>query len=831
MFSKSPRAWGRPSRIVMLCCLVIITLCWSVLQKGAFASEPSTNVASDFISATDGVEAADYLGESEASAVCVPTNCGTNSIYPVREGGQQGEPIRATDGEEICIEIRLNRNSVAIDAYGYTVRYNPNRLTLRAIERGNLTREFLAADCNLSQPGVLLCSGFNESPIFVNSSGVLARLCFTVSYPPSAKPDSSDITITDLLDDLRNIRACCNLLIASNPIQGSCAGAAVYATTPGGAAGDPIVGKQGETVKVEVRVKETNRAASAFRFNFNYDAGALTFDKAEPGELTTNFSNTQVSAIRPGVLALTASNGVPLPASSNGVLFNLYFTANCVAGDTSSMKIDSLAQDFAAFSGCENEFICKGCEPADCSGPALYLTPPNGKLGDVLSEAHGGILDFEVRVQQNPNAIGAFGFRVKYDPNKLSFVDARAGNLTAGFVAVDARELEPGLVMCAGFGTNAVPAQSQGALIALSFTVNCVVGDSGEIKIVELQDDVAGLGTCCNFFVCAPCEHDGDVNTDELLTASDALCAFETYLNGGILPATCDLPKLECELLAADANCDNTITARDALAIFSRSLSALPPADCFGRSGGKILTGLPLLRLSAPAYHSGDDTLALVVEIGNAASLDAFGLLLQFPAHAMRFVGVRRLSSTSSWTALNGREYLPGMALLGGFDPEPLQATASVAVLEVILVANGSDIDNNTFSVSNLVDDLERANVIMALDDSETSPAPQQFKLYQNYPNPLQVSAAPTGTVIRYDLPTSFGSTMNGASAPQVELIIYNLQGQVIRRLFSGSQTPGVYNLTWDGRNDAGVRVPSGTYQYRLKAGEFVEARRLLVVK
>ena len=128
----------------------------------------------------------------------------------------------------------------------------------------------------------------------------------------------------------------------------------------------------------------------------------------------------------------------------------------------------------------------------------------------------------------------SLGFRLQYDANKLDYIDVSTGDLTTSFVAVSAKENAPGNLICAGFGTTSIPVSSDGTLMTLSFTANCSVGDSTEINILDLEDDLDGISACCNFFVCAPCEHDGDINSDNKLTPADALCAFETFLNGGL---------------------------------------------------------------------------------------------------------------------------------------------------------------------------------------------------------------------------------------------------------------------------------------------------------
>jgi flagellar hook assembly protein FlgD len=68
--------------------------------------------------------------------------------------------------------------------------------------------------------------------------------------------------------------------------------------------------------------------------------------------------------------------------------------------------------------------------------------------------------------------------------------------------------------------------------------------------------------------------------------------------------------------------------------------------------------------------------------------------------------------------------------------------------------------------------------------------------------------------------------------ASAVDLSVYNISGQVVKRLVSeASKAPGRYSICWDGRNDQGYKVPGGVYFYRLKAGGFAETKKLVVVR
>jgi len=93
---------------------------------------------------------------------------------------------------------------------------------------------------------------------------------------------------------------------------------------------------------------------------------------------------------------------------------------------------------------------------------------------------------------------------------------------------------------------------------------------------------------------------------------------------------------------------------------------------------------------------------------------------------------------------------------------------------------------------------------------------PEEYKLYNNFPNPFNPR-----TIIRYEIPTSCS----------VELSIYNQLGQKVYTLVNKWQTAGTYQVVWDGKDDQGQPVASGVYVYQIKAGDFVEARKMVLMR
>jgi hypothetical protein len=100
--------------------------------------------------------------------------------------------------------------------------------------------------------------------------------------------------------------------------------------------------------------------------------------------------------------------------------------------------------------------------------------------------------------------------------------------------------------------------------------------------------------------------------------------------------------------------------------------------------------------------------------------------------------------------------------------------------------------------------------------DGDFAGVAREFALYPNFPNPFNPE-----TRIRFQL----------AENSNVRLMIYDVLGRKVRTLVSDRMDAGHHVLNWDGLNDAGTDVASGMYVYRIKAGDFIAHRKMLLVR
>jgi hypothetical protein len=93
---------------------------------------------------------------------------------------------------------------------------------------------------------------------------------------------------------------------------------------------------------------------------------------------------------------------------------------------------------------------------------------------------------------------------------------------------------------------------------------------------------------------------------------------------------------------------------------------------------------------------------------------------------------------------------------------------------------------------------------------------PSTFQLKQNYPNPCN----PT-TKIEYQL----------SKPSNVKINIYDSVGKLVKELINEQSNSGNYSAVWNGKDNYGNTVASGTYFYQIQAGDFVQAKKMILLK
>ena len=121
----------------------------------------------------------------------------------------------------------------------------------------------------------------------------------------------------------------------------------------------------------------------------------------------------------------------------------------------------------------------------------------------------------------------------------------------------------------------------------------------------------------------------------------------------------------------------------------------------------------------------------------------------------------------------------------------------SISWSQVYMNINNKDGTTQSFNIEEVRKLTFSVGVVNVKDGEIIGNAIKSFTLLQNYPNPFNPS-----TTIEYQIP----------KAGDVEVNIYNIAGQLIRKIESSFKNAGSYKVVWNSRNDFNQSVASGIY-------------------
>lgn len=206
-------------------------------------------------------------------------------------------------------------------------------------------------------------------------------------------------------------------------------------------------------------------------------------------------------------------------------------------------------------------------------------------------------------------------------------------------------------------------------------------------------------------------------------------------------------------------------------------------------------SGLAGVRL---AFHPGDLSSASEPEVSLAVN--------EVPVSLAQTSGSYRLDlSQRAWQVLE----VPFTAFAG---PDGADALRQVSSIRIEGNLRGTFYLDDLRLVAGVPSGLSTATSVV----ESWAAVPADFALEQNHPNPFN-----SQTVLGFSLPRSC----------DVELAVFNLAGQQVARLVQGRRQAGVHTVHWDGRTEAGDKLASGMYAYRLHTAERTLSRKLLLLR
>jgi hypothetical protein len=132
-----------------------------------------------------------------------------------------------------------------------------------------------------------------------------------------------------------------------------------------------------------------------------------------------------------------------------------------------------------------------------------------------------------------------------------------------------------------------------------------------------------------------------------------------------------------------------------------------------------------------------------------------------------------------------------------------------------IAMSTGATLDGRALAQTAVTLDGNTVTTPATVTAVQNDLAPQEFELFQSYPNPFNPS-----TTIQYSL----------EKTAQVSLKVYNLLGIEVATLVNGRQEAGKYTVPFS-TNTGKLNLSSGVYFYRLEAGSFVSTKKLILMK
>ena len=128
---------------------------------------------------------------------------------------------------------------------------------------------------------------------------------------------------------------------------------------------------------------------------------------------------------------------------------------------------------------------------------------------------------------------------------------------------------------------------------------------------------------------------------------------------------------------------------------------------------------------------------------------------------------------------------------------------------ELVVLRSSLDYSSSTYLVYS-------TNGIASAISGDVNNIPSIIHLNQNYPNPFNPS-----TKIKYSID----------SPEKISIKIYNVSGQLIKEINREHNQAGEYEVIWDGKNNFGQKVSSGAYFYQLTAGNYTEAKKMILLE
>ena len=272
---------------------------------------------------------------------------------------------------------------------------------------------------------------------------------------------------------------------------------------------------------------------------------------------------------------------------------------------------------------------------------------------------------------------------------------------------------------------------------------------------------------------------------------------------------------------AADLNSDGAVGFPDFL-IFATAFGK--PLDKPARAAKPLGIGALGVNNAAevdliPRAGVAPDLLDVSVRLLNAVGVQGYGMRVSFDASKLEFLGTRGIGpsllveNVEQGAALVSVP-MDGQAMIADAFDSSIEGDGGLVTLQFRML--DPTVPGQVEITEAVVSDANGYLNALGAYLADVRAMPIDYELGQNFPNPFNPE-----TLIAYQIP----------QAGDVSLVVYNMLGQQVHELVSGSHEAGFYRVNWDGKDALGRSVASGIYFARMQSGSFSNVKKMLLLK
>ncbi len=303
-----------------------------------------------------------------------------------------------------------------------------------------------------------------------------------------------------------------------------------------------------------------------------------------------------------------------------------------------------------------------------------------------------------------------------------------------------------------------------------------------------------------------------DADSDSLDVSSDSLDADSDSLDADSDSLDADSDSLDVSSDSLDADSDSLDVSSDSLASGDGESALKGDYDGDGKVG--VMDLLDMLKVFGNGAASG----SLEYDLNDDGKVNVFDLLEMLYQFSAKNKGITKKVAPAGSSNVGDR----GKGVRSGVSGTGLASAGTKLAFPDGSVLNVADGFNGT-SLAGVAASGGLAGELLGVVEAGLSVGapvtlPRAFTLGQNYPNPFNPS-----TTIQYEI--------GEGQSVFTRLTVHNIRGQVVRTLVNSLKQAGSFQVQWDGLDEAGRRVSSGLYFYRIVAGEYAQTRKMVLLK